>query len=85
METLSFVIPSTEKRHAHLSVFRFLSTLMFTPRSTLLFSEVSRVDPRLLLDCDGNTPFAMARRRHHFDLLPLLNPLTSFDRSGGVG
>ncbi|GAX78914.1 hypothetical protein CEUSTIGMA_g6353.t1 [Chlamydomonas eustigma] len=41
--------------------------------------ESPTVDPRLLVDCEGNTPFAMARRRHQFDLLPLLNPFTPLD------
>ena len=42
--------------------------------------EHSMVDPRLLVDCDSRTSFAMARRQHHFDLLPLLNPFTPLSR-----
>ena len=42
--------------------------------------EHSMVDPRLLVDCDNNTAFVIARRRRQFDLLPLLNPFTPLSR-----
>ena len=49
-------------------------------RQTRGLPEHSMVDPRLLVDCDNNTAFAIARRRRQFDLLPLLNPFTPLSR-----
>ncbi|KAG1654597.1 hypothetical protein FOA52_004421 [Chlamydomonas sp. UWO 241] len=47
-----------------------------------------RVDPRLLLTTAGRTPFDVARRRGHFPILHMLNPLISlsvvFDREPPV-
>ena len=37
-------------------------------------------DPRLLLDCDGRTPYVAARLSREFELLPLLNPATPLGR-----
>ena len=50
-------------------------------REAMGLGDRSLVDPRLLVDCNGDTSFAMARRRQHFDLLPLLNPFTPLTRS----
>jgi hypothetical protein len=38
-----------------------------------------RVDPRMLVTAAGRTPFEIARRRGHFRVLHMLNPLTALD------
>ena len=39
----------------------------------------SYVDPRLLIDLDGRTPFSIARRMRNVALMRLLNPLTPIE------
>ncbi len=67
-----------------------LGILSFTIPQMALQAEqdshsVAGVDPRLVVDCDNNTPFAVARLHRRFELLPLLNPATPLIRLGLAG
>eukprot|EP00955_Chlamydomonas_euryale_P047640 353751-Chlamydomonas_euryale.AAC.10 len=51
----------------------------------LFVAAAHTIDPRLLVDQRGRTPFDIARRKAHFQLLHMLNPLTSLGALSAAG